>query len=96
MGRQAALSSWHPPCSLQSTSAHVSAVSIKLLIPHDDLAELFPDRFNNKTNGVTPRRWLLLANPLLARAITEAIGDAWVTDLGHPQDLNRLIGGHRF
>ena len=47
-----------------------------------DLAELFPERFNNKTNGVTPRRWLLLANPDLARLITDAIGDGWVTDLG--------------
>ena len=46
-----------------------------------DLAELFPDRFNNKTNGVTPRRWLLLANPALARTITGAIGDGWITDL---------------
>src|SRR5262249_51466342 len=39
-----------------------------------DLAEIFPDRFNNKTNGVTPRRWLLLANPALSAAITDAIG----------------------
>jgi starch phosphorylase len=46
-----------------------------------DLAELFPERFNNKTNGVTPRRWLLLANPPLAATITDAIGDGWVTDL---------------
>jgi starch phosphorylase len=46
-----------------------------------DFAELFPDRFNNKTNGVTPRRWLLLANPDLARLLTEAVGDGWVTDL---------------
>jgi starch phosphorylase len=46
-----------------------------------DLAEMFPERFNNKTNGVTPRRWLLMANPALARRITEAIGDGWVTDL---------------
>jgi starch phosphorylase len=42
---------------------------------------MFPERFNNKTNGVTPRRWLLLANPALASIITEAIGDCWVTDL---------------
>ncbi len=40
-----------------------------------ELAETFAERFNNKTNGVTPRRWLLLANPALAAAITEAIGD---------------------
>jgi starch phosphorylase len=46
-----------------------------------DLAEMFPERFGNKTNGVTPRRWLLLANPALARTITEAIGDGWITDL---------------
>ena len=46
-----------------------------------DLAEIFPERFNNKTNGVTPRRWLLLANPDLSRLITDAIGDGWVTDL---------------
>jgi starch phosphorylase len=46
-----------------------------------DLAEMFPERFNNKTNGVTPRRWLLMANPALAGRITEAIGDGWVTDL---------------
>ena len=46
-----------------------------------DLAEIFPERFNNKTNGVTPRRWLLLANPALSRVITDAIGDGWITDL---------------
>jgi starch phosphorylase len=46
-----------------------------------DLAEMFPERFNNKTNGVTPRRWLLLSNPALAGCITEAIGDGWITDL---------------
>ena len=46
-----------------------------------DLAEMFPERFSNKTNGVTPRRWLLLANPALASVITEAIGDGWITDL---------------
>ena len=52
-----------------------------------DLAEMFPERFNNKTNGVTPRRWLLLANPALARTISAAIGDGWIADLGQ---LRRL------
>jgi len=52
-----------------------------------ELAELFPERFNNKTNGVTPRRWLLLANPALAHTITEAIGDAWITDLDELKNL---------
>jgi starch phosphorylase len=48
---------------------------------------LFPGRFHNKTNGITPRRWLLQANPGLARLVTEAIGDGWVTDL---DQLGRL------
>jgi starch phosphorylase len=52
-----------------------------------DLAEMFPERFSNKTNGVTPRRWLLLANPPLAELITDAIGGAWITDL---DQLTRL------
>ncbi len=45
-----------------------------------ELAEIFPERFNNKTNGVTPRRWLLMANPALSGAITDVIGDGWTTD----------------
>jgi len=52
-----------------------------------DFGELFPERFGNKTNGVTPRRWLLLANPALSQLITDAIGDSWITDLG---ELSRL------
>src|SRR2546425_437154 len=47
-----------------------------------DLAEMFPERFGNKTNGVTPRRWLLLSNPSLASTITESIGGDWIADLG--------------
>src|SRR5262245_27816473 len=61
-----------------------------------DLAEMFPERFNNKTNGVTPRRWLLVANPELARLITEAIGDGWVTDLGQMQKLKALADDRGF
>ena len=57
-----------------------------------DLAGLFPERFNNKTNGVTPRRWLLLANPELSNVITEAIGDAWITDLNQLAALKPLAG----
>ena len=61
-----------------------------------DLAETFPERFNNKTNGVTPRRWLLLANPALARTITEAIGDGWITDLSRLSKLKPLAGDKSF
>ncbi|MGP0068774.1 MAG: glycogen/starch/alpha-glucan phosphorylase [Isosphaeraceae bacterium] len=52
-----------------------------------DLADQFPERFNNKTNGVTPRRWLLLANPDLAGLITGAIGQDWVGDLSRLEKI---------
>ena len=52
-----------------------------------DLAEIFPERFNNKTNGVTPRRWVQLCNPGLSALITDAIGDGWIGDLS---ELGRL------
>src|SRR5438105_8855455 len=55
-----------------------------------DLAEAFPERFGNKTNGVTPRRWLLLANPSLATAVTEAIGPGWISNLGELRKLRPL------
>ena len=61
-----------------------------------DLAEIFPERFNNKTNGVTPRRWLLLANPDLSRLITEAIGDGWVTDLAQLKKIVPLADDPSF
>jgi len=61
-----------------------------------DLAEMFPERFNNKTNGVTPRRWLLLANPALAAVITGAIGDGWITDLGRLRQLVPLAADAGF
>jgi starch phosphorylase len=52
-----------------------------------DFAAMFPERFNNKTNGVTPRRWLLQANPGLAAVVTEAIGESWITDLAQLEKL---------
>ncbi len=61
-----------------------------------DLADLFPERFSNKTNGVTPRRWLLLANPALTRVITQAIGDGWVTDLTQLTKLKPLVDDSAF
>ena len=61
-----------------------------------DLAEMFPDRFNNKTNGVTPRRWLLLCNPALSRGITDAIGDGWITNLDELSKLKPLAGDKAF
>jgi len=61
-----------------------------------DLAELFPERFNNKTNGVTPRRWLLLSNPPLAQTITDAIGGTWITDLDQLSKLKSLAADKAF
>src|SRR6201993_2509175 len=70
----------------------VAAIHSELLrtITVKDLAEMFPERFNNKTNGVTPRRWLLLSNPTLARTVTEAIGDEWISDLSQLSKLKPL------
>jgi starch phosphorylase len=76
----------------------VAAIHSKLLRTTTvaDLAAMFPDRFNNKTNGVTPRRWLLLANPDLAALLTEAIGDGWVTDLAKLRQIAPLAADLAF
>ena len=70
----------------------VAAIHSRLLrtVTVKDLAEMFPERFSNKTNGVTPRRWLLMSNPALSQTITEAIGDDWMTDLGQLSKLKPL------
>jgi starch phosphorylase len=76
----------------------VAAIHSQLLrtVTVKDLAELFPERFSNKTNGVTPRRWLLLANPALAHTITEAIGEEWITDLSQLSKLKPIAGDRSF
>jgi len=76
----------------------VAAVHSKLLrtTTVKDLADMFPERFNNKTNGVTPRRWLLEANPCLSGAITEAIGEKWIRDLSELRNLKALAGDSAF
>jgi starch phosphorylase len=55
-----------------------------------DFHEMYPDRINNKTNGITPRRWLLRSNPRLAALVTDAIGDRWVRDLDELRGLTPL------
>jgi starch phosphorylase len=76
----------------------VAAIHSRLLrtTVMQDFADLFPERFNNKTNGVTPRRWLLLANPALAELITEATGDGWITDLSRLRHLLPLADDAAF
>ncbi|MDD3823570.1 MAG: glycogen/starch/alpha-glucan phosphorylase, partial [Sphaerochaetaceae bacterium] len=67
----------------------VAALHSRLLTERmfPEFAIVFPSRFNNKTNGITQRRWLLDSNPLLAAKISEAIGDGWITDYGRIRDL---------
>jgi starch phosphorylase len=61
-----------------------------------DFARLWPDRFINVTNGVTPRRWLAVANPFLAQLLDEAIGDHWRRDLEHLERLEPLVNDAGF
>jgi glycogen phosphorylase len=61
-----------------------------------DLAAVFPERFHNKTNGVTPRRWLLLCNPELSKLVTDAIGDGWIRDLGQLKALEGFTADAAF
>ena len=70
----------------------VSALHTELvkttLVP--DFFQLWPERFNNKTNGITQRRWLLQANPSLAQLLTDTIGAGWITDLDALQGLEPM------
>ena len=56
-----------------------------------DFSQLWPEKFNNKTNGVSPRRFIQLANPRLSRLITETIGDGWLNDLERLSELERHV-----
>jgi starch phosphorylase len=67
---------------------HTELVKKELL---RDFHDLWPQRFNNKTNGVTPRRWILGCNPGLSALVTDRIGSAWVTDLSHLRDLEAHV-----
>jgi glycogen phosphorylase len=66
----------------------------KVTVP--DFAALFPSRFNNKTNGVTSRRWLLLANPDLAKLLTTVVGPEWVTDMTRLGKVDMLADDRAF
>ncbi|HZJ39667.1 MAG TPA: glycogen/starch/alpha-glucan family phosphorylase, partial [Demequina sp.] len=61
-----------------------------------DFAQMWPDKFTNVTNGVTPRRFIRLSNPRLSDLITEAIGDGWITDLGQLRELEPLADDAEF
>jgi len=61
-----------------------------------DFAELWPDRFYNVTNGVTPRRFMVLSNPPLTKLLNEVVGEGWVTDLSRLKKLEKLVDDAAF
>jgi starch phosphorylase len=76
----------------------VAELHTKLLTANTlhDFYQLTPEKFSNKTNGVTPRRWMLLSNPRLSALITEKIGDRWITDLNQLRQLENLAEDPKF
>jgi starch phosphorylase len=76
----------------------VAALHSKLLAEglFRDFAELWPEKFNNKTNGVTQRRWLAACNPQLSALITDKIGAGWTPDLSELQKLGQFAGDQDF
>lgn len=61
-----------------------------------EFARLYPEKFYNKTNGVTPRRWILLSNPRLAKLVTEKIGDRWLKNLDEMRAIEKFLGDPEF
>ncbi|HEY9699206.1 MAG TPA: glycogen/starch/alpha-glucan phosphorylase [Trichocoleus sp.] len=61
-----------------------------------DFYEMYPEKFQNKTNGITPRRWLLISNPKLSQLITEKIGDRWITHLEELRQLEAFVDDPEF
>lgn len=76
----------------------VSALHTELLEAElfKDFYQLYPERFNNKTNGITPRRWLLKSNPKLADLITETLGENWVVHLDELRKLEKFKNDKEF
>ncbi len=76
----------------------VAALQTDLLCEYTlhDFYELWPEKFNNKTNGVTPRRFMRLANPRLSRLITEQIGGGWLRDLNQLSGLEKVVDDAAF
>jgi len=76
----------------------VAALHTKLLTANTlhDFYELSPEKFSNKTNGVTPRRWMVVSNPRLSALITEKIGDSWITDLNKLRQLEDFVDDAKF
>ena len=76
----------------------VAALHTKLLKNRllKDFADLYPEKFNNKTNGITPRRWLLGCNPELSELVTSVVGEKWITDLSLLRGLEKVADDSSF
>jgi starch phosphorylase len=80
-------------CIIGTSSTNgVAELHSQILKDHlfKDFYEMTPEKFTNVTNGITPRRWLLKANPPLAQLITESIGEEWITELDRLRDLEKF------
>ena len=76
----------------------VAALHTKLLKRNllSDFADIYPERFNNKTNGITPRRWLLGCNPDLSKLIDQTVSSGWKTDLNKLRELEKYASDESF
>jgi glycogen phosphorylase len=75
--------------------AELHSELVKKLVMHD-FYELWPEKFTNVTNGVTPRRWMVLSNPGMTELITKKIGDGWITNLYELKELEKFIDDQAF
>jgi starch phosphorylase len=80
--------------AVNGVSALHSELLRSTLVP--EFAQLWPEKFSNKTNGVAPRRWLLRANPQLSRLLCETIGEEWITDLEELRKLEQYADSAEF
>ena len=86
-------------CLVGTSSVNGVAKLHTEILKHDlfkDFYELWPEKFHNVTNGITPRRWLLKANPMLSQLITESIGSNWITHLDELANLEKFAGKRDF
>jgi starch phosphorylase len=88
----------HLACVGSHTVNGVAALHTQLIQQElmRDFYELWPEKFQNKTNGITPRRWLLMSNPQLSNLITEKIGDRWITNLDELRQLEAFVDDPEF
>lgn len=81
-------------CAVNGVAALHTRLLKEKIFP--DYAEMWPEKFSNKTNGVTQRRWLLKANPRLAALVTRTIGDGWIRDLPQLRRLEKFLDSRSF